>query len=176
MSWFVGQQVSVLRESGIFTIQEIQKTQLVLTDENGFSYTYTHDLVVARQAIEVHKIKYKDENPSSHTHRQKPSSAKDNALPSIDLHAEVLGLPLYYTAHEVLCAQIVAFQRFCNQQFYSRKAKFLVIHGVGEGRLKKEIKQLVLSHGGMSMNDAQWSNGTVGASRIELVMSAFEPF
>ena len=37
MSWFVGQQVSVLHESGIFTIQEILKTQLVLSDEFGFS-------------------------------------------------------------------------------------------------------------------------------------------
>ncbi len=48
MSWYVGQQVSVLRESGIFIIQEILKTQLVLTDEFGLSYTYTQYLVVAR--------------------------------------------------------------------------------------------------------------------------------
>ena len=90
MSWYVGQQVSVLRESGIFTIQEILKTQLVLCDEFGFSYTYAQDLVVARQAIDVQKIKNKDELTGARTQRQKPPSSKENALPIIDLHAEEL--------------------------------------------------------------------------------------
>ena len=176
MSWYVGQQVSVLRESGIFTIQEIQKTQLVLTDEFGFSYTYTKDLVVARQAIDVQKIKNKDELTGALTQRQKPPSSKENALPSIDLHAEELGLPAQLPAHDVLLAQIHAFKQFCNQQLRARQAKFLVIHGAGEGRLKQEIKQLVLARNGISMHDAQWSNGAVGTSRIELILSAFVPF
>jgi hypothetical protein len=51
-----------------------------------------------------------------------------------------------------------------------------VIHGAGEGRLKQEIKQLVLPRNGISMHDAQWSNGAVGTSRIELILSAFVPF
>jgi hypothetical protein len=176
MSWYLGQQVSVLRESGIFTIQEIQKTQLVLTDEFGFSYTYTKDLVVARQAIDVQKIKNKDELTGARTQRQKPPSSKENALPSIDLHAEELGLPAQLPAHDVLLAQINAFKQFCNQQVRARQAKFLVIHGAGEGRLKQEIKQLVLARNGISMHDAQWSNGAVGTSRIELILSAFVPF
>lgn len=176
MSWFVGQQVSVLHESGIFTIQEILKTQLVLSDEFGFSYTYTQDLVVARQAIDVQKIKNKDQITSARNQRQKPPSTKENALPSIDLHAEELGLPSQLPAHAVLLAQIHAFKQFCNSQVRARQAKFLVIHGAGEGRLKQEIKQLVLSRSGISMHDAQWSNGAVGTSRIELILSAFVPF
>ena len=176
MSWFVGQQVSVLHESGIFTIQEILKTQLVLTDEFGFSYTYTKDLVVARQAIDVQKIKNKDQIASVCNQRQKPPSSKENALPSIDLHAEELGLHAQLPAHDVLLAQIHAFKQFCNHQVRARQAKFLVIHGAGEGRLKQEIKQLVLARNGISMHDAQWSNGAVGTSRIELILSAFVPF
>jgi len=176
MSWFVGQQVSVLRESGIFTIKEILKTQLVLTDEFGFSYTYTQDLVVARQAIDVQKIKNKDQITSVRTQHQKPPTTKENTLPSIDLHAEELGLPAQLSAHDVLLAQLAAFRQFCNQQARSRHVKFLVIHGAGEGRLKQEIKLLVLSRSGMSMHDAQWSNGAVGTSRIELILNAFELF
>jgi hypothetical protein len=176
MSWYVGQQVSVLRESGIFIIQEILKTQLVLTDEFGFSYTYTQDLVVARQAIDVQKIKNKDQINSARNQRQKPSTTKENALPSIDLHAEELGLPAQLPAHDVLLAQLSAFRLFCNRQARARQAKFLIIHGAGEGRLKQEIRQLVLSRNGMSMHDAQWSNGAVGTSRIELILNAFVPF
>lgn len=176
MSWYVGQQVSVLRESGIFIIQEILKTQLVLTDEFGFSYTYTQDLVVARQAIDVQKIKNKDQINSARNQRQKPPTTKENALPSIDLHAEELGLPAQLPAHDVLLAQLNAFRLFCNRQARARQAKFLIIHGAGEGRLKQEIRQLVLSRNGMSMHDAQWSNGAVGTSRIELILNAFVPF
>jgi hypothetical protein len=40
MSWFVGQEVGVLREAGVFKVCSIEKEHLVLEDEIGFSYRY----------------------------------------------------------------------------------------------------------------------------------------
>jgi hypothetical protein len=51
-----------------------------------------------------------------------------------------------------------------------------VIHGAGEGRLKKEIGILVNAKDGLQMHDAQWHNGQVGASYIEMKLSKFVPF
>ncbi len=73
-------------------------------------------------------------------------------------------------------AQISAFKDFCNEQFQKRNTRFVVIHGAGEGKLKNEIGLLCRGKSGIAMHDAQWSNGTVGASRIELMLSRFEKF
>jgi hypothetical protein len=176
MSWLVGQQVSVLREAGVYLIKEIHSDYLLLEDEVGFSYRYAFAVVVPRQAIHVDKISKKDLQVSANSKAQKPPTIKENALPSIDLHAEELGLPAQLPAHDVLLSQLQAFKQFCNRQARARQAKFIVIHGAGEGRLKQEIKHIVLARTGMSMHDAQWSNGAVGASRIELILHSFLPF
>lgn len=176
MSWLVGQQVSVLREAGVYLIKEIHNDYLLLEDEVGFSYRYVFAVVVPRQVIYVDKISKKDQQASANLRHQKPPTVKENALPSIDLHADELGLPAQLPAHDVLLSQLQAFRQFCNRQARARQAKFVVIHGAGEGRLKQEIKQIVLARTGMSMHDAQWSNGSVGASRIELILHAFLPF
>ena len=176
MSWWVGQQVSVLREAGVFTVKVIEADALQLEDENGFCYSYLQSMVVARQEIQIQQITVKDAQMAQKPKAQKPVSTKENTLPSIDLHAEELGVSPQLPAHDVLLAQLSAFKRFCNLQARSKQTKFLVIHGAGEGRLKQEIKHLVLSRPGIAMHDAQWSNGAVGASRIELVLSVFTAF
>ena len=176
MNWYIGQEVGVLRETGIFEIIELHNDYVVLEDENGFNYRYKLDLITPRHAIFVDKISLKDQELSDRSKRLNAVQAKETTLPSIDLHAEELGLPSNYAAHEVFTAQIAAFKRFCNLQSRQRIAKFLVIHGAGEGRLKEEIRQLVMSRPGISMHDAQWSNGAVGCSRIELILSSFTPF
>ena len=108
MSWSVGQQVSVLREAGVYLIKEIHNDYLVLEDEIGFSYRYAFDVVVPRQAIHVDKISKKDQQASANSRPQKPPTIKENALPSIDLHAEELCLPAQLPAHDVLLAHLIA--------------------------------------------------------------------
>jgi hypothetical protein len=97
-------------------------------------------------------------------------------LPFIDLHSEELSIPSHLPAHDVFLAQIKAFKSFCNGQAQRRNTKFIVIHGAGEGRLKQEIRQICNGKEGISVHDAQWSNGAVGASRIELLLHQFKGF
>lgn len=176
MSWFVGQEVGVLREAGVFKVCSIEKEHLVLEDEIGFSYRYLKQEVVARHQINIDKIAPKDPQAKIISGTKKVGVSKERNLPYIDLHAEELSIPSHLAAHDVFLAQISAFKNFCNGQAQRRNTKFIVIHGGGEGRLKQEIRQLCTGKEGMSMHDAQWSNGTVGASRIELVLHQFKGF
>jgi hypothetical protein len=176
MSWHIGQEVGVLREAGVFKIQAIEKDYLLLEDENGFSYRYLKLEVVARQQINIEKISTKDLQAKITTASKKVDASKDRILPLIDLHAEELSIPSHLPAHDVFLAQISAFKNFCNGQAQLRNPKFIVIHGAGEGKLKQEIRQICNGAGGISMHDAQWSNGAVGASRIELLLGQFKGF
>ena len=60
MSWFVGQEVAVLREAGIFKVLAIEEESLLLEDENGFTYRYMKLEVVLRQPINTDKLSSKD--------------------------------------------------------------------------------------------------------------------
>jgi hypothetical protein len=176
MSWFVGQEVGVLREAGVFKVCSIEKEHLVLEDEIGFSYRYLKQEVVARQQISVDQISPKDLQAKITSVAKKVEVSKERNLPFIDLHSEELSIPNHLPAHDVFLVQINAFKNFCNGQAQRRNAKFIVIHGAGEGRLKQEIRQICNGKEGVSVHDAQWSNGAVGASRIELVLHLFKGF
>lgn len=176
MSWFIGQEVVVLQETGIFKVAVIEHNHLVLEDENGFTYRYPHALVAARQHISSEHLPIKDVQTFQKVGLPKNQRPGNPQLPTIDLHAENLNLPIGMGVHDILLAQLSAFKNFCNAQHRSRKTKFLVIHGAGEGRLKEEIRGLVNSRSGIQMHDAQWSNGAVGVSQIELVLQQFECF
>lgn len=176
MSWFVGQEVGVLREAGVFKVCSVEKEHLVLEDEIGFTYRYLKQEVVPRQQINIDKIAPKDLQAKIISGSKKVEVSKERNLPFIDLHSEELSIPSHLAAHDVFLAQINAFKNFCNGQAQRRNAKFIVIHGAGEGRLKQEIRQICIGKEGMSVHDAQWSNGAVGASRIELVLHQFKGF
>jgi hypothetical protein len=172
MTWQKGQEVSLLKETGVFVIISIEKDHLLLEDEFGFELRVLHAEAVLRRPIPLRDFQSKDEKPTKPT----PQLPKDKSLPSIDLHAEMLGLPQGMQAHSILLAQLRAFKNFCNEQYRHQQNKFEVVHGAGEGVLKGEIRQLVLAKKGIQMHDGTWSNGRVGASRIEITLHQFEPF
>lgn len=176
MSWFVGQEVGILREAGVFIVCSVEKEHLVLEDEIGFTYRYLKQDVVARQQINIDQITSKDFQVKITTAAKKIEVSKERNLPFIDLHSEELSIPSHLPAHDVFLAQIKAFKSFCNGQAQRRNTKFIVIHGAGEGRLKQEIRQICNGKEGISVHDAQWSNGAVGASRIELLLHQFKGF
>ena len=50
-----------------------------------------------------------------------------------------------------------------------------MIHGVGNGKLKSEIKSCLQGRPGYEMNDANFSQRGVGASYIDIKTSKAEP-
>jgi hypothetical protein len=58
----------------------------------------------------------------------------------------------------------------------NKTTKFRVIHGIGEGKLKSEIRSLIESRVGFTMHDDNIVNGKVGASLIEMQVTKVIPF
>ena len=173
MMFEVGQEVSILHETGVFKVLEIEKGSLTLQDEFGFSQKIAPHLVVARKAVSTAKLIVKDNINLVPTSTKKSPQKSE---PIIDLHTDALGLSAQMQAHDLLLAQMSAFKKFCNLQHQQRIQKFKVIHGAGEGKLKQEIRLLVQGKEGLQMHDAQWHHGAVGASIIEMILSKFERF
>lgn len=169
----VGENVSVLDESGVFIIKEIQLTKVRIEDEFGFEQWVDLKFVVKRRSISVERLQKKDETGAQLSR----NILKSNSIPEIDLHIECLiSSESQMSAHDKLTLQIEHFKRFTNQMIQNKISKFRVIHGAGEGRLKSEIRSLVQSRVGFTIHDDNFANGKVGASLIELQVTKAVPF
>ena len=65
MMFEVGQEVSILHETGVFKVLEIEAGQLTLQDEFGFSQKIAPHLVVPRKAVSIGKLIVKDATSSA---------------------------------------------------------------------------------------------------------------
>jgi dsDNA-specific endonuclease/ATPase MutS2 len=167
----VGDKVSFLSETGHGTILEIQNNQAKVEDESGFLYWYTIDDLVAFMSVTDQNLfetkfeKFED--------IPKPRSKENNIQEQteewkIDLHMENLvdyhGL---MTNHEIVLTQLSHFNKFLKEAEKARINKMIVIHGVGSGKLKAEIKSIVQGIKGAEMYDADYQKNGAGASIIE---------
>jgi hypothetical protein len=169
----IGEYVSLLKEEGKFKILSLQRDIAIIEDEYGFERTITLKELVKRREIPLPtNFQVKDS-----TQEQKAKAKNNSELPLVDLHMEMLEVPTNnMNTHDILLHQIHVFKKFTNKMIQQQQAKFIVIHGVGEGRLKNEIKLLVNGNNGLMMHDANYSNRGVGASLIEITKSKVSTF
>jgi len=172
-SFQVGENVSILDESGVFIIKEIILSKVLIEDEFGFEQWIDLKFVLKRRSISVNRIQKKDESES----RSSKNDLKTTSIPEIDLHIECLvNSDSQMSAHDKFTLQIEQFKRFTNLMILRKVTKFRVIHGSGEGRLKSEIRSMVQSRVGFTIHDDNFANGKVGASLIELQVTKVVPF
>jgi hypothetical protein len=162
-----GDKVTFLREAGHGIIQSITGTTALILDDYGFENEYELKLLVP-----VHKTRIKLELKKNMTEEDKPQKVikgkKEKSLPTIDLHIEsLLDSHKNMTNHEILTTQLIAFKKFLKFNEEKQLPKMIVIHGLGEGRLKGEIRILINAITGASMHDADYQKFGGGASVVE---------
>jgi DNA-nicking Smr family endonuclease len=101
---------------------------------------------------------------------QKQSIAKQkikDLTREIDLHIEELidshaGL----TNSQILAIQLDKFESELSSSITNGIKKLIVIHGVGNGKLKQEITSILKSHNGISFHDASYKHYGFGATEV----------
>ena len=175
MQFKVGDIVSLLHQTGKYTILAINHTQITIEDEHGFDQKIDVKHLVPQSPITVLEVPSfeKDANANS---KGFPLKTKNEYF-EIDLHIEALiSKDAGFSAHDKFMLQIKSFQVFTNLMIDKRQKKFRIIHGAGEGKLKNEIRSMLSIRKGFTMHDDQYSFGRVGASIIEIKLSVAEKF
>ena len=175
MQFKVGDIVSLLHQTGKYTILEINHTKITIQDEHGFTYKIDSSGLVQQRPITVLEVPSfeKDVNVNS---KGFPLKTKNEYF-EIDLHIEALiSKDAGLSAHDKFLKQIQSFKEFTNLMIEKRQKKFRIIHGAGEGKLKNEIRSMLTIRKGFTMHDDQYSFGRVGASIIEIKLSVAEKF
>lgn len=171
-----GEKITFLHDSGFGVVTEIiSATQVKVRDNFGFEQVfYIKDLVKIHGSMEGDFTPgpKEDEQPeirSNYSVQKDRSSAEAKDYWELDLHIESLtedhrGMSNF----EILKTQMSEFKRFLSKARANSIHKLVVIHGVGEGVLKNEIRTYLAQQESLEFYDASYLEYGKGATEIRL--------
>lgn len=187
MQFKVGDKVRFLNEVGEGTITEILSSKVVMVEcQDGFDYQYViTDLVSSTPKEEYkldgiehvesvnEKINLEKKNKQDEAfykkfnHLEKIGNVEEV---EIDLHIEeLIDSHRGMSNTQILAVQMTNFQRELNVAIRKKARKIIVIHGVGEGVLKAEIRKELFHHyPDYEYHDASYRKYGYGATEIIL--------
>lgn len=175
MHFKVGERVTFLNESGYGVIRKLDDAALVqVEDETGFLRPYPiNELVKIRGDQSSHTVEQSTEffSEEDHTNSRKSFDyvSKKKNFWEIDLHThEILETESGMDATSLLRYQLSTFKRFLNSAREKRIKKLVVIHGVGSGVLKTEVRKHLSNQEDLSFFDADFREYGKGATEIEI--------
>jgi dsDNA-specific endonuclease/ATPase MutS2 len=182
----LNERVGFLSEKGGGRIISVlPSNHYVVADEDGFERT-CH----SNELIKIHGTDYKiPENESMQvlddglltkdTHvsvkESSRTGAKGQEYWEIDLHIEAL-----VDSHrgmsnaEILDRQMRELRQFYQRALGKRIRKLVIIHGVGEGVLKQEVRDFLAGKTGISFYDADFRTYGKGATAVEVRYTQIE--
>jgi dsDNA-specific endonuclease/ATPase MutS2 len=173
----VGEKVLFLKEKGEGKVIEILNSfQVKIEDSDGFFKIYNQaDLVKIHGEIDVEDINPPAKEEETIKSKSNYSIVKDNTDSKakkyweLDLHIESLtddyrGMSNF----DIMKTQLQEFKRFFSKAKSNQIDKIVVIHGVGEGVLKNEIRNYLAQQEFIEFYDASYLEYGKGATEIRM--------
>lgn len=180
MSFHSGDKVKFLNDVGEATILKVINTEMVLIKtEEGFEYNYPVNELVKVVIDTKEPIVFQpkaDKTPQKKSslkylkkHLSTPPKKNKRNVVEIDLHIEELvEFPHKLEHHEKLSYQISYFKKCLNEARRARIPNLVIIHGVGEGKLKTEIRTYLNGLGDVEYEDGSYKEYGFGATKINI--------
>ena len=176
----VGEKVGFLYESGGGTIvRKDEKGVYHVIDEFDFERPF-----LAKELVRIHGTDYhlpddavaqiNDDDTVSEKHytvhtESKTGSRKPLEIWELDLHIEsLLDSHLGMSNAEILAYQLKELRNFFSKAKDRHIRKLVIIHGVGEGVLKDEVRLFLSRKDGIEYYDADFREYGKGATSVEL--------
>lgn len=164
MIFKVGARVAYLNSTGEGRVIEIRGDEVLVEDENGFSDWFHVSELVRRSGFEVGDVRVKDvsSRPKHSAGRMPPNQMV------VDLHFDQLvDYPKNFTAFEKLEIQLREAKKAVEKCKKAGIKKLILIHGVGEGRLKEEVHMMLERLDRLRFYDASLAEYGRGATEVE---------
>jgi hypothetical protein len=180
MKFKPGQKVVFLNEVGGGIVQSINdQGQYLVEDADGFTQRYLEsqlapvlgeDYKIGDDDIAIIKEEASKTKVSHTSHREyDKKSIRGFEVWEIDLHIEeIVDSHAALTNAEILKKQMNAFKIFFNKARSQSIRKMIVIHGVGEGVLKFEVRNFLAKIDGIEYYDSDYVDYGKGATTIEV--------
>ncbi|HLP54359.1 MAG TPA: Smr/MutS family protein [Fluviicola sp.] len=173
MGFDVGQRVGYLYEKGYGIIRSISGQYAMVEDEDGFerklslselvfihSELYDKNVVIEKDTAEQ-EVNYR-------VLQEKTGQRKPLTVWEVDLHIEeILESHQGLSNTEIMLKQMSEFRSMFKKAKREGIHKLIVIHGVGEGVLKNEIRTWLSQQDQVEVYDADFSEYGKGATAVE---------
>lgn len=182
MKFSIGEKVGFLYEKGGGTILRLdEQNRYVVLDETGFDRPFLDSEIVKIHGTEYKMDHYSDVLNDDETHSEAKftvhkekleGNSKATDMWEIDLHIEsLLDSHRNLTNTEILMRQMTEFRSFFKRAQEKNIQKIVVIHGVGEGVLKNEIRMFLAKKENIEFYDASFHDYGKGATEIRMFLS-----
>ena len=182
MNFKIGEKIGFLFEKGGGTIIKIEGPTLIkVLDDTGFERP-----MLINEIVKIHSVDYKLDNFNKDVNDDESLSTsnfialkenlngnkKSSTVWEIDLHIEeLLESHIGLSNTEILIKQMTEFRSFFRKAQEKSIGKLIVIHGVGEGVLKNEIRSFLSKKDNVEFFDASFMEYGKGATEIRLYHS-----
>jgi hypothetical protein len=184
-TFVIGEKVGFLREQGIGIVKGFRSNnELIIEDETGFErYFHASDLIKIKSldfdlggAVPIKENYIPNKKQATIYIKEEPTfGAKSAKFWELDLHIEeLIDSHRGMSNAEILQIQISEFRAFYRKALAHRITKIIIIHGVGEGVLKDEIRLFLSKKENLEYFDASYQEYGKGATEIRFNQSAFE--
>lgn len=175
MRFKIGEKVCFLREEGGGIVRSYKNQQIVIVeDETGFDREFLEtelaEIIGDQSHIRINDFDVNDVIDETVTYGEDLGDiTKNKDFWEIDLHTHVLmDSEKGYSNGQLLSHQLLEFKRFFRKAREKSIRKLVVIHGVGEGVLKSEIRHFLEGKDGLEFYDADFRKYGKGATAIKL--------
>jgi dsDNA-specific endonuclease/ATPase MutS2 len=167
-SFQINEKVTFLNEKGYGIIRGIDaKGRYIVEDEFGFERTF-----LVNHLVKIVSTIFSDDallNTDKEVIHEKIVYQKNKVDWEIDLHIEnLLDDHRGMSNFEIVNYQLKAMEKFVRKAQNNRVRKVTIIHGVGEGVLRNEVRRWLKKSPGTLFYDADYTNYGQGATVVEL--------
>ena len=135
----------------------------VESDKQAYKVTdHQASMVAANDVMEEKRKKRGDVRPG-----KTPPKPEDKGVAEVDLHLhELVEDETKLSQAERLSYQLAYFERSLEAAIRDGKRKLIVIHGVGEGVLREEVRRMLQYYDGVRFHDADMRRYGSGAAEV----------
>jgi hypothetical protein len=174
MKYKIDERVGLLHDTGIVIVRAYNQGRYQVEDEHGFSHDYLESQLVPLKGelfpVEDEDVDFKESSEyMDQPHISKKAHRGEQDIWEVDLHIEVL-----VDSHrdmsnaEIMRKQLSVLQLFLNKVRRNKVRKAVIIHGVGEGVLKSEIRHILANMDDINYHDGDYATYGKGATAVEL--------
>ena len=175
MRFKIGEKISFLNETGEGVVKSYVNEEIVIVlDETGFDRK-----ILEKELVKIYNenIIISDEDELLNDSFEVPNAGqtaprgvnKLNGFWEIDLHSHmIMDSEQGLSSTQILTRQLYEFKFFYRVAREKHIHKLIVIHGVGEGILKSEVRHFLEGKEGVEFYDADFREYGKGATAIHL--------
>lgn len=162
-----GDKVSFLNEVGQGTVQEISGEEVLVLREDGFEEWFPKNELILFKPLAIDDgIVHKDARSKNPYTRVKP---KERGIEEVDLHIhELVERSKGLSNFEMLQIQLDTARKALEKARKANAQKIILIHGVGEGKLRSELHHMLRSMENIRFYDANFLRYGAGATEVDL--------